>query len=100
MDQLVSPIDDFVPTYHESPIINHYIFLNVFVDNFSNFTYVQLMTETNGETMVDTKKVFGQIAATHHIEISHYHSEKTDCLTPRSSESLHKKLTKHYLFKE
>lgn len=59
MDQLVSPTPGFVPTHRGSPMTQRYIgCATVFVDHLSDFTYVHLMTEMNGNTTVDAKLAF------------------------------------------
>ena len=51
MGQLLSPTDGFVPTHHGTLPINRYMGATVFINHFSDFTYVHLMTEINGEKL-------------------------------------------------
>jgi hypothetical protein len=45
MDQLVSPTPDFVPIHWGLPTNARYEGATVFVDHFSDFTYVHLMAD-------------------------------------------------------
>ena len=75
MDYLVSPTDNFVPTYPGTPTINRYICATVFFEHLSDFIYVHYMTKMNGETTEEAKKAFEHITATHNVKVSHYHSD-------------------------
>ena len=43
VDQLVSPALGFIPPYWGRPTINRYVSATLFVDHFSDFTYIHLM---------------------------------------------------------
>ena len=47
----------------------------MFVDHFSDLTYVHLMTEMNAEATVEAKRAFERMAATHGVKVQHYHSD-------------------------
>lgn len=75
MDQLVSPTSGFVPTHRGNPTVQRYIGATVFVDHYSDFTYVHLMTKLNAETTVEAKNAFERIAKSHGVTVNHYHSD-------------------------
>ena len=47
VDQLISPTPGFVPTHRGTPTLQRYKGATVFVDHYSDFTYVHLMIEMN-----------------------------------------------------
>ena len=75
VDQLVSPTPGFVPTHRGYPTLQRYKGATVFVDHFSDFTYVHLMTEMNGATTVEAKQAFERLAHSHNVAIKHYHCD-------------------------
>lgn len=75
MDQLVSPTSGFVPTHRGIPTTKRYIGATVFVDHFSDFTYVHLMTKMDAESTVEAKHAFERLAESHGVRIRHYHSD-------------------------
>ena len=75
MDQLISPTAGFVPTHRGTPTTQRYIGATVFVDHYSDFTYVHLMTKLNAETTVEAKRAFERLAQSHGVTIRHYHSD-------------------------
>ena len=75
MDQLISPTPGLVPTYRGNPTRTRYIGATVFVDHFSDFTYVHLMTEINAETTVEAKRAFERILNKHKVKAKHYHGD-------------------------
>ena len=75
MDQLISPTPGFVPTHRGTPTKQRYVGATVFVDHFSDFTYVHLMTEMNSEATVEAKKAFERLAKSYQISIKHYHGD-------------------------
>ena len=75
MDQLIIPTIGFVPTHHGTPTVKRYIGATVFVDHFSDFTYVYLMTKLNGKTTVKSKLEFERVYNGHGVCILHYHAD-------------------------
>ena len=75
MDQLESPTSGFVPTHRGIPTRKRYVGATIFVDHYSDFTYVHLMTKMNAETTVEAKNAFERIAKSHGVTIEHYHSD-------------------------
>ena len=75
VDQLISPTPGFVPTHRGKPTIQRYRGATVFVDHYSDYTYVHLMTEMNAEATVKAKQAFERISATHNVKIRHYHAD-------------------------
>lgn len=75
IDQLVSPTEGFVPTHRGTPTTQRYIGATVFVDHFSDYTYVHLMTKMDAEATVEAKLAFERIAASHGVVVKHYHAD-------------------------
>ncbi|CAJ1943881.1 unnamed protein product, partial [Cylindrotheca closterium] len=75
VDQLASPTPGFVPTHRGTPTTMRYTGATVFVDHFSDFTYIHLMTEMNAETTVLAKLAFERECATHGVPVRHYHAD-------------------------
>ena len=75
MDQLVSPTPGFVPIHRGRPTNQRYVGATVFVDHYSDLTYVHLMTELNAEKTVEAKRAFERLAASHQVVIKHYHAD-------------------------
>ena len=75
MDQLVSPTSGFVPTHRGIPTVSRYIGATIFIDHFSDFAYVHLMTKMNAQTTVEAKEAFERIARTNGATVHHYHSD-------------------------
>ena len=74
-DQIISPTEGFVPTHRGTPTIQRYHGATVFVDHFSDFTYVHLMTKMDAEATVEAKLTFERLAASHGVTIRHYHAD-------------------------
>jgi hypothetical protein len=75
VDQLVSPTAGFVPTHRGRPSLVRYIGATVFVDHFSDFTYVHLMTEMDAAATVAAKQAFERILHSHGVTARHYHAD-------------------------
>ena len=74
-DQIVSPTEGFVPTHRGTPTVQRYHGATVFVDHFSDFTYVHLMIKMDAEATVEAKMAFERVAASHGVTIHHYHAD-------------------------
>jgi hypothetical protein len=75
IDQLISPTEGFVPTHRGTPTTLRYQGATVFVDHFSDFTYVHLMTKMDGESTVEAKLAFERVASSHGVNVLHYHAD-------------------------
>ena len=75
IDQLQSPTPGFVPIHRGKPTNQRYIGATVFVDHFSDLTYVHLMTELTAQSTVEAKLAFERYAKNHKVIIKHYHSD-------------------------
>jgi hypothetical protein len=75
VDQLVSPTAGFVPTHRGRPSLMRYIGATVFVDHFSDFTYVHLMTEMDAAATVAAKQAFERLLRSHGVTVHHYHAD-------------------------
>ena len=58
VDQLASPTPGFVSCHHGLPTTKRYKGKTVFIDYFSNFTYIYLMTVLDGPETVQAKEAF------------------------------------------
>ena len=74
-DQLISPTLGFVPTHRGKPTLQRYMGATIFVDHFSDLTYVHLMTTMNATATVEAKLAFERFAASHGVIIKHYHCD-------------------------
>lgn len=75
VDQLISPTPGFVPTHRGKPTLKRYRGATVFVDHFSDSTYVHLITEMNAAATVEAKMAFERIAHSYYVVIKHYHCD-------------------------
>ena len=76
VDQLVSPTPGFVPTHRGRPTLQRYKAATVFVDHFSDYTYVVLMIgDPTAKTTVDAKLEFERVMAQHGVKVRHYHCD-------------------------
>lgn len=77
MDQLVSPTPGLIPQRKGSlHSTSRYLGATVFVDHFSDFTYVHMMIgNPTGKTTVEAKNAFERVAAEHGVTIGHYHAD-------------------------
>ena len=75
IDQLVSPTPGFVPIHRGLPTKKRYIGANIFVDDYSDFTYVHLMTEMTVVSTVAANEAVERLSASHNVRIRHYHCD-------------------------
>jgi hypothetical protein len=75
IDQLISPTEGFVPTHRGTPTTLRYQGATVFVDHFSDFTYVHLIYKMDGESTVEAKLAFERVASSHGVNVLHYHAD-------------------------
>ena len=73
IDQLISPTPDFVLIHRGLPTKRRYVGATIFVDHFSDLTYVYLMTEMTTLSTVTSKEAFERLSASHNVRICHYH---------------------------
>jgi hypothetical protein len=75
MDQLISPTPGFVPIHRGLPTNARYEGATVFVDHFSDFTYVHLMTKMDGDATVAAKLEFERVLNSYGVRVKHYHAD-------------------------
>jgi hypothetical protein len=75
VDQLISPTEGFVPTHHGTPMTQRYIGATIFVDHFSGFTYVHLITKLDADSTVEAKLAFEQVSASRGVLVKRYHAD-------------------------
>jgi hypothetical protein len=75
VDQLVSPTPGFVPTHRGKPTTTRYIGATVFVDHFTDFTYIHLMSKMDAESTVIAKQAFERTCSKYGVTVRHYHAD-------------------------
>ena len=75
VDQLISPTPGFVPTHRGKPTTTRYVGATVFVDHFTDFTYVHLMTKMDADATVDAKRAFERVCSKYGVVVRHYHAD-------------------------
>ena len=75
IDQLESRTLGFVPTHRGTPTLSRYIGATIFVDHYSSFTYVHLMTEMNAATTVAAKQAFERLLHSYGVTVKSYHAD-------------------------
>ena len=75
VDQLESPIVGLIPQAKGSPTKLRYRAATIFVDHFSDLTYIHLQTSTSGEETLKAKQAFERYASQHGVAIKHYHCD-------------------------
>ena len=75
IDQLISPTPGFVPTHRGRPTTARYVGATVFVDHYSDFTYVHLMTKMDAESTIEAKLAFERTLGSHGVKALHYHAD-------------------------
>jgi len=76
VDQLESPTPGFVGQIKSPRLTNHrYRVTTVFVDAFSDFTFIWHQTSTNAEQTLVAKHAFERFAAANNVSILHYHAD-------------------------
>jgi hypothetical protein len=75
IDQMISPIPGHMAQMKGIPTRERYNAATIFVDHFSDVTYIHLQKTTNAEETIEAKEAFERWAATHNVKISHYHAD-------------------------
>ena len=75
IEQLVSPTTGFVPIHRGNSTTKQYLGVTVFVDHYSDFIYIHLMTELNSKPTVEAKQAFERLAGSYNVRIRHYHAD-------------------------
>ena len=71
VDQLVIPTPGFIPTHQGKPMTHRYVGATIFVDHFSDFTYIHLMKKLDGESTVKGKHTFERVCKSHSVTVQH-----------------------------
>ena len=75
VDQLVSPTPGLIPTHRGNPTAAKYIGATVFIDHYSDLTYVHLMTKLDAESTVNAKLAFERVCDSYGVKVQHYHAD-------------------------
>jgi Reverse transcriptase (RNA-dependent DNA polymerase)/GAG-pre-integrase domain len=75
VDQLESPIEGFVGQMKGKLTTKRYKVATIFVDHYSNLSFVHLQSTTNAEDTLKAKQEFEAYAASFHVNIIRYHAD-------------------------
>ena len=75
INQLESPVPEFVPIAKGQPTVRKYRGASVFVDHTSDLTYVHMHNHLTTHETIDAKHVFECLAEQHGVRILHYHCD-------------------------
>lgn len=72
-DQMVSPYGGLIPQVRGRLMKSKYYGATVFVDHFSDFTYVHLMKDATGESTIEAKNAYERLMKSfgHHVRAYH-----------------------------
>ena len=62
-----------MPTHRGHPTLQRYVGATIFVDHYSNLTYVHLMTIIDASFTVEAKLAFERMAQSQSVKTKHYH---------------------------
>ena len=74
-DQLISHQPGLVPQSAGKPTNQRITAATVFVDHFSDFVYVALMTDMSADSTLKAKQEFEAFCGQHDVRIRHYHAD-------------------------
>ena len=74
-DQLVSPVPGIIPQIKGKLMKAFYCGATVFVDHFSDYTYVHLMRDNFGASLLEAKSAFEQLCGSFQVRVSGYHGD-------------------------
>ena len=75
IDQPVSPTPGFILAHQGRPTTQCYVDTTVFVDHFSDYTYIHLMKKLDGESTVKAKHNFERVWKSYSVTVQHYQSD-------------------------
>jgi len=75
VDQLESPTPGLIGQIKGSLTTQRYCVMTIFVDHFSDLTYVYAQKSTTGQETLDAKHAFERFAKSHGVTITHYHAD-------------------------
>ncbi len=75
VDQLSSPTPGLIAQVKGNLTRDRYRVATVFVDHFSDLTYVHVSQSDTSEETVEAKEAFERFASTHGVTIEHYHAD-------------------------
>ena len=75
VDQLESRTPGFIAQLKGKLTNKRYRYATIFVNHYSRFGYVHLMTDITSEATVAAKKAFEAYCTTHNVQVKHYHAD-------------------------
>lgn len=75
VDQLESSTPGLIAQMKGKPTVKRYKVATVFVDHFSRLSYLHLQKTTSAEETVEAKDAFERFAASHGVQVRHYHAD-------------------------
>ena len=75
VDQLESPLGGLIGQLKGIPTKARFCVATIFVDHYSDLSYVHLQQTTNAEETLEAKHQFEVYATSHGVTVSHYHAD-------------------------
>jgi hypothetical protein len=75
IDQMISAVPGFITQMREFITGKRYKVVTVFVDQFSDLSFVYMQKSTTAEETVQAKEAFKRYAKLHQVTIKHYHAD-------------------------
>ena len=74
-DQLVSPVPGIIPQIKGKLMKAFYCGATIFVDHHSDYTYVHLMRDNFGASLLEAKSAFERLCGSFQVRVSAYHGD-------------------------
>lgn len=74
-DQMISPYGGFIPQLKGRLMRAKYYAATIFVDHFTDYTYVHLMRDTTAESTLEAKNAYEQLMLQHRHRVRAYHAD-------------------------
>ncbi len=74
-DQMISPFGGLIPQMKGKLMRARYYAATIFVDHFTDYTYVHLMPDSTAESTLEAKNAYEQLLRTHGHRVKAYHAD-------------------------
>jgi Reverse transcriptase (RNA-dependent DNA polymerase) len=75
IDQMESPVPGYVAQMKGIPTKSRYNAATIFVDHYSDITFVHLQQSTKANETIEAKEAFERWSLSHGVKIKHYHAD-------------------------
>jgi hypothetical protein len=75
VDQMQSPVPGLIAQNKGSPTRERYMAATIFVDHYSDVTFVHLQKTLNAKDTIEAKEAFERWANSHSVKVKHYHTD-------------------------